>query len=63
MQAGEWSNVAEDAGLMRETLKDSDHFSTEDSGVATDGRAGTSEFIIAGPDGTRYSVTVRDLGD
>ena len=58
-----WSNVDADAELMRQTLKDSDHFDTEDSGVATNGRAGTSEFIITSLDGARYSVTVRDIGD
>lgn len=61
--AGKWSNVDEDAARMREVLADSDDFGKEDSGVATYDAAGTSEFVIVGPDGTRYSVTVRDIGD
>jgi hypothetical protein len=58
-----WSNVDEDAELMRETLVSSDHFDKEDSGIATDESAGISQFIIATADGSRYNVTVQDCGD
>lgn len=61
--AGKWSNVGEDAARMREVLAGSDGFGKEDSGVVTNDGAGISEFMITGPDGTRYSVTVRDIGD
>jgi hypothetical protein len=61
--AVQWSDVAEDAELMREALDESDHFRKEDSGTATNDAAGTSEFIVTSTTGGRYRVTVHDIGD